>query len=207
MPTRDINEYLTSGEVEDVKKAGITPDDSLTSFTEVKGITDSLDTRVTAIEALHVSAVHGDSVATSQQPTVVDTPLQVEFGPAVNGPTDDVMIDALGNVTFNKAGKYLPIFEFHYGRSGSTGTSILLMRILLNGVEIGVPRSAKISSADTLVPFSFQGMLTAQAGDILTAQVMRDSAGDNSGGLFQTTPTLVSWIHPAPSASVSIFKV
>jgi len=97
MPTRDIQEYLDSGEETDVKKGGVTADDSLQDLGEVKVITDALDARVTANEdALAILnnsglTVMSGSSLTPQTINIVPTPiisfdtLAIEVGVGTEG--------------------------------------------------------------------------------------------------------------------------
>ena len=163
----------------------------------------AVDSRVTAIENSHSVIISAFSIATIQQPTVVDVPIQIEFGALQT--TTDISLSALGAFTFNVAGKYILSLFFQYGRTGSTGTSELLNRYLINGAQIGNSLVAKIDNADTLVPWSSSLQVTVNANDVLTIEVMRDSAGNNSGGLFSVTPTVGTW-NIAPCASIQIFK-
>ena len=60
-------------------------------------------------------------------------------------------------------------------------------------------------NAAILVPWSSAIQFTAATNDVLTIEVMRDSVGDNSGGLFAIDPTLAGWAN-APCASIQIYK-
>ena len=163
----------------------------------------TLDTRISSLEDSHELLLVATSTSSSQQPTVVDVPIKAEFGVAQT--TTDIDIDVLGNITFKTAGKYIVSPFFQYGRSGSVGTSILLNRYLVNGTQAGGSLAAKIDNADTLVPWSSSIQLTASVNDILAIEVMRDSTGNNSGGLFAFSPTAAGW-NQAPCASIQIYK-
>jgi|SaaInlStandDraft_4_1057021.scaffolds.fasta_scaffold18194_3 hypothetical protein len=182
--------------------------DSLdTAFTNIDLAITQVDANTDAIAELnasHTELITATSLAASQQPTVVDSPIQVEFGAFQT--TDDVDLSALGAITFKTAGEYIISPFFQYGRSGSTGTSFLLNRYLINGTQIGNSLASKVDSADTLVPWSSSIQFTASANDVLTIEVMRDSTGNNSGGLFSATPAVASWAS-APSAAIQIYKI
>lgn len=164
---------------------------------------ETLQGQVTDMESRHVLLLNCESTAVSQEPVAVDTPIQVEFGGAQS--VTDVSIAADGALTFNTAGKYKVNINAHYGRSGATGTSILLFRLLLNAVQIGATLSAKIDNTNTLVPWSNTFNIQVTAGQVLTSQLMRDSAGSDSGGLFKVSPTLAGW-NDAPSISMQIYR-
>ena len=152
-----------------------------------------------------VELIRAVSVAADQQPSAVDVALQIEFGVAQKTGSDPVMIDALGNVTFNQAGNYTIRITAHFGRTGASGTSLLFGRALLNGVQIFGSVAAKLASSDDLAPkpIAFNG--TFSAGDVLTFEIIRDSTGSNFGGLFNTTPVAAGW-NDAPTAIVTITR-
>lgn len=146
------------------------------------------------------------SVAANQQPTLVDIALQIEFGIAQKSSSDPVMIDALGNVTFNQAGNYLAEMTVQFGRSGASGTSLLFGRILINGVAILNSPAVKLPNADSLSVIQFNiPVLNIPATAILTFEIIRDSTGNNSGGLFQNTPIASGW-NPSPTAILNIYR-
>ena len=207
MATRDAKEFLESGEVDDIKKGGTTPDDSLPDLAEVKAITDALDTRISDVEGGHSVVLQASSPLASQEPTALDTALQISYGVAQGSGSDPVMLSGLGAITFNTADKYIINFRAHYGRTGGAGTAVLLFRFLKNGIQVGDAFATKISDAETLVPWDSSSFIfEAQAGDVLTAEIVRDGAGNNSGGLFAVPATLGGW-NGAKCASVGIYKV
>jgi hypothetical protein len=168
-----------------------------------EGAITALDTRVTAVENSHTVLLQASSTALTQEPTTTDTALQVEFG--VAQVTTDIDISAAGAITFKTAGKYIISPFFQYGRTGGVGTSILLNRYLRNGVQEGGSLAAKVDNADTLVPWSSSIQFTAAVNDVLTIEIIRDSTGSDSGGLFAVNPTPVGWAN-APCAAIQIYK-
>lgn len=184
-----------------------------TAFTNVDNAITQVDTntaelvtqdaRIQELEESHTVLLVATSTASSQQPSTVDVPITIEFGVAQT--TTDIDISASGAITFKTAGKYIISPFFQYGRAGSVGTSELLNRYLVNGVQVGNTLAAKIDNADVLVPWSSSVQFTAAANDVLTIEVMRDSAGDDSGGLFSISPTAGGW-NLAPCASIQIYK-
>ena len=125
----------------------------------------------------------------AQAPTAVDTALQVSFGSAQGSASDPVMINAAGLVTFNTAGNYAVRIKLQAGRTGASGTSILLSRILLNGAQYGSPAATKLVSADTTIPIESRVVINATAGQTFSVQIMRDSAGTNYGGVYPQVAT------------------
>ena len=177
-----------------------------TAFTNIDAAITQVDTNATrldSLEASHTLVLSASSVAVAQEPSTTDSVLQVEFGPLQT--TTDIDISASGDITFNTAGKYIMSTFFQYGRAGSVGTSVLFNRMLINGTQISGSLGAKIDNADALVPWSSSVELTVSANDVMTIEIIRDSAGNDSGGLFSSTPTLVGW-NVAPCAAVQIYK-
>jgi len=143
---------------------------------------------------------------TDQVPTLVDTPLQLKFGPAQLTVDDPVMIDALGNITINERGHYDVISTFRVGRLGSAGmVSKLYVRGLVNGVGFGNPTATFVDNPSIVIPELFTLNAFVKAGDVVTIEFYRDSAGPNEGGLFAAT-SAIGW-GVAPSAVIRIFKL
>ncbi len=147
-----------------------------------------------AIERL----LDGLSTATDQQPTGLgetNTAL-IEFGPAQGTATDAVMIDANGLLTINDTGLYRLKVSLIYGRLGAGGASQLRFRALVNGSQTGQSIGVVLDDANTEIPFSDEAWLYLPTGITIQYEVMRDSSGSNSGGLFQpaiTGATAPTW--------------
>lgn len=139
----------------------------------------------------------------NQNPSAVDTPLQINFGSVQT--TADVSISAAGVITFNTSGNYLIDIFLRFGRSTSAGNAIILNRILKNGAQILNSNGLILSAATQTTPFSAAIPLTMAAGDTMTMEVARDSAGTNDGGLFVVSPTVAGW-NIVPSATVVVSK-
>lgn len=155
---------------------------------------------------LGVTQVLAAADTTDQEPAGLDTPLQVTFGTAQNGPTDPVQLDALGNITFNQAGLYLFNGYGNFERQGSSGgVTVTLFRALLNGVQVSPTKGIELSNTGIMVPYELTVPIQANAGDVLTWEIMRDSSGVNAGGLYTHT-VLGGWSN-VPSADVFVYKV
>lgn len=139
----------------------------------------------------------------NQNPSAVDTPLQITLGSAQTTP--DVSLSAAGVITFNTSGNYLIDIFLRFGRSTSTGNAIVLNRILKNGAQILNSNGVILSAATQTIPFSAAIPLTMAAGDTITMEVARDSSGTNDGGLFVISPTIAGW-NIVPSATVVVNK-
>lgn len=142
----------------------------------------------------------------AQAPAAVDTPLQVSFGAAQGAPTDPVSISAAGLVTFNVAGNYAVRVKLQAGRTGASGVSILLSRILLAGAQYGSPAATKLVSADVTIPIESRVVINATAGQTFAVQIMRDSAGTNFGGIYPQAATVTAW-GTAPSGLLVISRL
>lgn len=142
-----------------------------------------------------------------QVPTATNTALQLTFGAAQGSASDPVMINAAGLVTFNTAGNYAVRIKLQAGRTGASGTSILLSRLLLlNGAQYGSPAATKLVSADTTIPIESRVVINPTAGQTFAVQIMRDSAGSNFGGVYPQSATVTAW-GTAPSALLVISRL
>lgn len=150
------------------------------------------------------SVFESSSTAGTQTPSAVDTPLQVEFGPAVNGPPDPAQMAANGLITINTAGMYKISVNLQCGRTGSAaGVSKLLVRKLINSTQSNTTSTVFMSGSDTLLEHHDESWLVFEAGDTLVYQIMQDSTGAAEGGLILTDPTVVGW-DSSPTASIRV---
>lgn len=168
--------------------------------------TQLADSAVNAIDGAYEIEVLRAYSTVTQTPTALDTPLQVTFGAAQNASTDPVMINAAGLVTFNEAGNYAVRIKLQAGRTGASGTSILLARLLKNGAQYGVPAAAKLITAEDIFPMESRVVFNVAAGDTIAAQIARDSGGTNYGGVFAVTPMTLAW-GAAPSALIVVSRL
>lgn len=150
-----------------------------------------------------VELLRASSTAT-QAPTALDTPLQVVFGAAQNSSSDAVMLSAAGLVTFNTAGNYAVRIKLQQGRTSGSGTAILFSRLLLGGAAYGSPSVARMDAANPIYATDSRVVINATAGQTLAVQIVRDSGGNNSGGLVTLTPTTLTAWGAAPSALLVI---
>lgn len=152
----------------------------------------------------YLSALYAASSASSQSPTNLSTPLQVEFGPAQS--TTDISISAAGLVTFNTAGQYLVEVILRMGRTGATGTAVLFARAKISGTQVNNSLSVTLNNAQ-VQPVTAVLAVNATAGMTMSFELIRDNSGTNDGGLFATTPSTSGWnISPSASLLVSKFR-
>ncbi|QNI20458.1 neck protein [Salmonella phage SHWT1] len=163
-------------------------------------IADSMLYGVKEVEVLRAASTD------IQAPTTTGTALTVSFGGVQKTSADPVMINASGVVTFNAAGNYAIRVKLQAGRTGASGTSILLSRVLLGGAQFCSPAAAKLASADATNPIESRVVVNAVAGQNFAVEIMRDAAGSNFGGLYPQTATVTSW-GVAPSALLVISRL
>lgn len=142
----------------------------------------------------------------AQAPTALDTALQLTFGAAQNSSANPVMINAAGLVTFNVAGNYAVRIKLQCGRTGATGTSVILSRLLVGGVQAGSTAAVKLTQTDATTPTESRVIVNATAGQTFAVQIMRDSSGANFGGVYPQVSVAAGW-GTAPSALLVISRL
>lgn len=185
------------------------PDNTSGAITPAKlreVVTQIADAPIYAAAGVKESEVLRAASTATQAPTAVDTPLQLSFGAAQGSASDPVMINAAGLVTFNTAGNYAVRVKLQCGRTGATGTSILLSRLLLNGTQLGSTAVVRLTQTDATTPTESRVVVNATAGQTLAIQIMRDSAGSNFGGVYPQVATVTAW-GTAPSALLVISRL
>lgn len=198
----DVRECLTQGADSGLNKL----DTALQSVagpvafgsTVKKGASDVL------VGVKEVDIIRGFSTAAVQQPSALNTPIQVEFGAAQTA--TELSLSGLGTITCNVSGTYAFRFKLQFGRSGAGGVSYLMTRILKNGTQFGVTQSTRLSSSSSIIPTDSRVVIDLIAGDTVSVQFVRDSLGDNSGGLFQQAASTIDW-GAAPSALLVASKL
>ena len=161
---------------------------------------------ILALKQIGLTNVLAAVDTTNQEPSGLDSALQVKFGAAQKTATDPVMLDALGNITFNQGGLYLFNGYANFERQGSSGgVTVTLFRALLNGVQSGPTKGVELSGTGIMFPYELTLPIQVSAGDVLTWEIMRDSSGVNGGGLYIHTNS-GPWSN-VPSADVNIYKI
>jgi hypothetical protein len=143
------------------------------------------------------------SAATTQNPTAVNTPIQIEFGAGVV--TANATLSPAGLLTFNTAGDFQVTTFMRFGRTTAAGQAILFQRILVNGAQALNSNSLMLDNSSTVVPFSATINITVTAGTTVQFQLYRDSVGINSGGLIAQAPSLAGW-NTSPTATIVVDK-
>lgn len=161
---------------------------------------------ILALKQIALTNVLAAVDTTNQEPSGLDSPLQVTFGAAQGTATDPVMLDALGSITFNQGGLYLFNGYANFERQGSSGgISVTLFRALINGVQSGPTKGVELSGTGIMFPYELTLPIQVSAGDVLTWEILRDSSGVDAGGLYIHTNS-GPWSN-VPSADVNIYKV
>jgi len=131
------------------------------------------------------------------------TALKVEFGATQT--STNVEIISSGDVVFSTAGNYLVNTFISVTKEGVSGSvSVFAFRALINGVQVGDPKVFKIIEAGLLTPYELTVPVVANANDVLTYEIMRDSSGSDSGRLEGAN--LLGWVGTTPSAQIEVWK-
>lgn len=147
---------------------------------------------------------------TDQEPTALDTPTVVKYGPAKTSPNGFVSVTAGGVFQAHKTGPYLLKSNLRVSRTGVGGTSHIYLWVETSpdnvtwtpaNVSIRVTIDSNVTddhlydSSPTFLP----------AGIYVRTMQARSSSGVNAGGLFSANPSaaLTTYgIGPDPSASL-----
>ena len=180
-------------------------------FEDANEVKDVVNDHADNIEFLETLSIQLEKLLegktfTDLNPDGTDNPLQISFGAAQNGPTDPVQLDADGTVTFNDAGVYLIGFTGGFGRSGASGTSELRVRAQFNLVPNDPVLAIKLNNSSDRIPFFLALSRRVEAGDTLKVFVLRDSTGNDSGGLLSAVTTFAGW-SDAPSSGILVQRL
>ena len=151
-----------------------------------------------------IEDVFDSSSFLDQEPSGLGVDLQLLFGaPAA---TAFFSIDALGAITCLQTGIYSFRMKLVVGRrGGAAGVAQLYIRVKVNGVAAGLTAHAIIDNPDIEIPIDFFSNGPVTAGDIITFEIVRDTDGNNSGGLYAGIPTVVGWAS-SPSSRILISR-
>ena len=72
-------------------------------------------------------------------------------------------------------------------------------------LAIGDSICAKLDNVNTQLPVELETTVTMAIGDKLRLDIIRDSSGHNSGGLFDGTPALVG-LNPSVCAQFTVWE-
>ena len=187
------------------------PDNTSSAITPAKlreVVTQIADAPIYAAAGVKEVEVLRAASTTTQQPSALNTVLQLSFGAAQNSASDPVMINAAGLVTFNTAGNYAVRIKLQCGRTALAGQATITSRILLNGVAVGSPAIVRIDSSSMITPTESRVVLNPTAGQTFAVQIARDGADSsvNAGGVFAVTSAISGW-GTSPSALLVISRL
>lgn len=141
-----------------------------------------------------------------QEPSGLDARLQVVFGSATGTSSDPVQLLADGSIVFNQAGLYLFNGYGNFERQGASGgITVTAFRALLNGVQIMPVKAVELEKPGIMLPYELTVPINAQVGDVMTWEIMRDSSGQDEGGLY--THALSGGWGVVPSTDINIWKI
>lgn len=154
----------------------------------------------------------GSSALLSQEPTGLDTPLEVQFGAPFGTVSDPVSAEIRGGsgnteasiLKINQAGTYRIKTSIQFGRTGASGTSRLNFRALINGVQAGRSISEYMENANVLDLLVDEAWLALPAGLEITYELIRDSNGSNSGGIFAGEVSGSTGWNASPGCSLRV---
>ncbi len=138
-----------------------------------------------------------------QDPPGLGVAQQITFGPPTV--TAQFGVDAAGAITCLVTDEYTFRLRLSVGRESNPGEAQLYFRALVNGTPIGYSAAAIIDNQRTEIPITFEGVANMTAGDVLTIEMIRDTDGNNSGGLRAGVPNVSGW-NPSPSALVTVTR-
>lgn len=151
----------------------------------------------------------GESALLTQQPSALDTPLELQFGVVQGTGSDPVQtIAGAGSeasiLQINTAGLYRLKTAIQYGRTSGAGVAILNFRALVGGVQAGRSINQRLETTNQTSLFTDEAWLALPAGVQISYEVIRDSNGNNSGGLIAGETSGSTGWNAAPSMSLRV---
>ena len=153
------------------------------------------------VTVLSVEVLRAESFL-QQLPTGLGAELQVEFGALQSNAFFSLAAD--GALTCNATEEYDFRVTFSVGRRGAAGgTSQIYIRSLVDGVQLSSSLHAIIDNPDIEIPIITNFIADLTAGEVVTFEIIRDTDGNDSGGLEPGVPDVIGW-NDAPSAQLVI---
>ena len=140
---------------------------------------------------------------TDQGPTLIGVAYQVLFGGV--SATPQWSMDAAGAATCLEADEYTIRLRTVVGRTGGAGEAQIYQRVLINGAQVGSSSQVIVDNDRIEIPLFYNQTISFNVNDVLTFEIIRDTDGNNSGGLTAGNPDVVGW-NPGPSASLSLSR-
>lgn len=171
-----------------------------------------MDARYVQIGASLINAVDV-SYRSTQNPSGLDTPLQVIFGATDSFSASVSVLGAAnatpanrGKINFLGTGQFFIEMTLNFGRTGSAGASKIIILFKENGVAVASESVVLLADADSSAVYTSAVMADITGATTWTFEIIRDSSGDNSGGLVGFNPVLAG-VPNAPSARLKIWKL
>ena len=135
-----------------------------------------------------------ESALAVQEPTGLDAPMVVDFGGPVGDDTDPIQL--LADQHF-RANIDLPDLRWRarlqIGRQDINLQAQLFVRVLIEGVQPASSLYIELGTSATSFPVYITAFFGLAAGQELWIEMIRDSSGVDSGGLYTENPTLAGW--------------
>ena len=125
-----------------------------------------------------------------QNPPGLGVAQQISLGDPQS--TAEFSVDANGTITCLAGDEYTFYIRLGVGREGASGESQLYFRSLVNGVPAEYSAVAILDNNRIEIPVFFTGTLTLNTNDTFALEMIRDTDGDNSGGVRAGVPD-VAW--------------
>lgn len=141
-----------------------------------------------------------------QFPTSQDVIYPTNFGNLSDLITTKATLFTSGELLINESDQYYMRIFGHFGRTGGAGTSKCLffgqMNLGAGWFDIGTSKLFMVSNANDFDPFEFEVFFNVPSGVRMRYCIVRDSTGNNSGGVY--SPSVNFNAPDLPSIGVDI---
>lgn len=154
------------------------------------------------------------STSSDQEPTALDSPIDIHFGGAQGTAQDPAHIDANGVVNINESGAYIIEVRLNVGRLSNSGTAYIFTRAAIDpgtgSFSIGTtPIYTRLGANGFSIPERIEVRNIFTAGTRAKIQLVRDTNGGgaaNDGGLYSNTASGAGW-GTSNTARILIYKI
>lgn len=171
-----------------------------------------MDTRY-VLQGGSISQIINTAYFTTQNPTGTNAPMQIIWSNADIITADINVLGAAnatpvnrGKINFLAAGQFVVELTVSMSRTGAGGFSKLILVFRENGVNIASEVVAFLTSDEENAVYKSTTLADITAPTTWTMDLVRDSTGDNSGGLVQFDPAL-GGLPNVPGARLKIWKL
>lgn len=159
-----------------------------------------------------VNLVQADGIETfstvAQEMTALGETLKIAFnGTDENSPGGSISVATDGTVTFNETGVYSLELSLSCSRTTNAGVTTLILNSEYNGAISQTSRAITLDSADESLSLgaNFNGVFTANAGDTVNFNLLRNTNGGGNAGLYPIVVADVNF-NDVPSAHLRLGK-